>query len=333
MNPAAEDLFGISYRRASELPLASIAPGIDALAELCDRAIQERQSFGKTLNIQSPQHEGGELELAVRVSHTGEDAASPLLVELFDITQRHQLDRENALLQQHGVSRRIIRELAHEIRNPLGGLRGAAQLLERELGDPSLLEFTQVIINEADRLAALMDNLLGPGSRPNKCMVSVHEVLERVAIVVESEWPEQKIIRDYDPSLPELWLDYDQMTQAFLNLVRNSAQATAGTGEIILRTRALINQVLNKQSHKLVAFVQIEDSGSGVPAEITETLFYPLVSGRADGTGLGLPLAQDLVNRHQGLIEYESQPGHTVFMVHLPIVESAGPADDPASAV
>jgi two-component system nitrogen regulation sensor histidine kinase GlnL len=333
MNPAAENLFGISFRRASELPFASIAPGIDALAELCDRAIQERQSFGKTLTVMSPQREGTELELAVRVSQTGEDVASPLLVELFDITQRHQLDRENALLEQHGVSRRIIRELAHEIRNPLGGLRGAAQLLERELSDPSLLEFTQVIINEADRLATLMNNLLGPGSRPNMRMVNVHEVLERVATVVESEWPGQNIIRDYDPSLPELWLDSDQMTQAFLNLVRNAAQATTGKGEIILRTRVLTNQVLNKKNHKLVAFIQIEDSGPGVPAEIAETLFYPLVSGRANGTGLGLPLAQDLVNRHQGLIEYESDPGHTVFMVHLPIVERADSADISASAV
>ncbi len=203
---------------------------------------------------------------------------------------------------------------------PLGGLRGAAQLLERELGDPALREFTQVIIGEADRLAGLMDNLLGPGSKPDLQMVNVHELLERVATITESEWPDQRIQRDYDPSLPDLFVDRDQLTQAFLNLLRNAFQAISAKGVIVMRTRILTNQVLNKNTFKLVALIEIEDNGPGVPADITDTLFFPLVTGRNDGTGLGLPLAQDLVNRHQGLIEYESEPGRTVFMVHLPIL-------------
>jgi two-component system nitrogen regulation sensor histidine kinase GlnL len=245
-----------------------------------------------------------------------------LLVELFDISQRHQLDRENALLAQHGVSRRMLRQLAHEIRNPLGGLRGAAQLLERELNDASLREFTQIIIGEADRLAALMDSLLGPNRQPNRKLLNIHELLERVATIVESEWSRLTVKRDYDPSLPELLLDRDQLIQALLNLLRNAAQATDGHGTITVRTRILTNHILHATTHKLVALIEIEDDGPGVPEDIADTLFYPLVTGRVDGTGLGLPLAQDLVNRHQGLIEYESTPTRTVFRMQLPVLQT-----------
>jgi two-component system nitrogen regulation sensor histidine kinase GlnL len=320
MNPAAEDLLGISFQRAFNRPLDGLVPGIETLVELVTRARLERQSFGHAINIPSPQRDGSEQELAVRVSILGEAAEDQLLLEIFNLTQRHQLDRENSLIAQHGASRQMLRRLAHEIRNPLGGLRGAAQLLERELGDPALREFTQVIIGEADRLAGLMDNLLGPGSKPDLKMVNVHELLEYVATITESEWPDQRIQRDYDPSLPDLFVDRDQLTQAFLNLLRNAVQAISAKGVIVMRTRVLTNQVLNKNTFKLVALIEIEDNGPGVPADITDTLFFPLVTGRNDGTGLGLPLAQDLVNRHQGLIEYESEPGRTVFIVHLPIL-------------
>ena len=209
MNPAAEDLLEISFQRAVNRPLDGLVPGIETLVELVTRARLERQSFGRAINIPSPRRDGSELELAVRVSILSGAAEDQLLLELFNLTQRHQLDRENTLIAQHGASRQMLRQLAHEIRNPLGGLRGAAQLLERELGDPALREFTQVIIGEADRLAGLMDNLLGPGSKPDLKMVNVHEVLEHVATITESEWPDQSIQRDYDPSLPELFVDRD----------------------------------------------------------------------------------------------------------------------------
>ncbi len=322
LNPAAQNLLGISLQRATGLSLQAIAPGVEPLMQLCDRARSEQKSFGQAINLPAPLRDGNEHEFAVRVGPTGAPEENLLLMELFDITQRHQLDRESALLAQHGVSRRMLRQLAHEIRNPLGGLRGAAQLLERELGDPSLREFTQIIIGEADRLANLMNNLLGPGHQPRKRLTNVHELLERVATIVESEWPAQTIERDYDPSLPDLLADRNQLTQAFLNLLRNAAQATDGKGRAVLRTRALTNQVLNKRNYKLVALLEIEDDGPGVPEDIADTLFYPLVSGRENGTGLGLPLAQDLVNRHEGFIEYESEPGRTVFRVHLPIIRS-----------
>jgi two-component system nitrogen regulation sensor histidine kinase GlnL len=322
LNAAAENLLGISLKRAQHQNLAALAPGLESLADLCSRAIREQHSFGQTINLPRFQRESGDQELAVRVSLLAESRENQLLVELFDISQRHQLDRENALLAQHGVSRRMLRQLAHEIRNPLGGLRGAAQLLERELNDVSLREFTQIIIGEADRLAALMDSLLGPNRQPNRKLLNIHELLERVATIVESEWSRLTVERDYDPSLPELLLDRDQLIQALLNLLRNAAQATDGHGTIIVRTRILTNHILHATAHKLVALIEIEDDGPGVPADIADTLFYPLVTGRVDGTGLGLPLAQDLVNRHQGLIEYESTPTRTVFRMQLPVLKT-----------
>lgn len=322
LNPSAQDLLGVSLKRAVGLSLQALAPGVEPLLELCERARAEHKSFGQSINLPAPQRDGTEHEFAVRVSLAGAPEEKLLLIELFDITQRHQLDRESALIAQHGVSRRMLRQLAHEIRNPLGGLRGAAQLLERELGDPSLKEFTQIIIGEADRLANLMNNLLGPGQQPNKRLTNIHELLERVSTIVESEWPAQTVQRDYDPSLPDSLADRNQLTQAFLNLLRNAAQATDGKGHIVLRTRALTNQILNKRNYKLVTLVEIEDNGPGVPPDIADTVFYPLVSGRENGTGLGLPLAQDLVNRHEGFIEFESEPGRTVFRVHLPMFQT-----------
>ncbi len=319
MNTAAEGLLGISLKRAQGQPLEGLAPGFDALTDMCARARSSRQSFGRTLRIMAPQRDGSELELAARVSPSFETSPDWLLIELFDITQRHHLDRESALVAQRGVSRRMLQQLAHEIRNPLGGLRGAAQLLERELNDPSLHEFTRVIIGEADRLESLVAGLLGPGSRPEKQERNIHEVLEHVARLVSSETPELALQRDYDPSLPLVAVDRDQRTQAMLNLVRNAAQATEGSGTVVLRTRVRTNHVLNARPHRLVAVIEVEDNGPGVPEDIAETIFYPLVTGRKDGTGIGLPLAQELVNRHDGLIEFTSRPGRTVFTVSLPV--------------
>jgi len=322
LNSAAEGLLGISRHRALGQGLTGLAPGSEGLAELVSRARLERQSFGDMLRVAAPQRDGTELELAVRISPSGDDTDESVLIEMFDITRRHHLDRENALVAQRGVSRRMLRQLAHEIRNPLGGLRGAAQLLERELDDPSLHEFTRVIINEADRLESLVAGLLGPGGRPDKQLVNIHEVLEHVAKLVSSESPGLILERDYDPSVPDMLLDRDQMTQAFLNLLRNAVQAIDSDGIVLLRTRVATHQVLNGRLHKLLALVDIEDSGHGVPDDIADTLFYPLVTGRKDGTGIGLPLAQDLVNRHDGLIEFRSRPGQTVFTVSLPMLEN-----------
>jgi two-component system nitrogen regulation sensor histidine kinase GlnL len=327
MNAAAEDTLGISLRRAVGKRLADSLPGFTEVDELCARALKERQSFGHVIAVPVTQRDGGELELTVRATPLDDGEAEALLVELFDTTQRHQFDRENTLVAQHGVSRRMLQQLAHEIRNPLGGLRGAAQLLERELNNPEQKEYTQVIIREADRLACLMDGLLGPGSQPNTRLLNAHEVLEHIATIIESESINLHVRRDYDPSLPDIFMDRDQMTQALLNLARNAAQSLDGNGQIVLRTRVLTNTILNQTQHKLVACIEVQDNGPGVPEDIADTLFYPLVTSREAGTGLGLPLAQDLVNRHGGLIEYDSVPGHTVFTVLLPIEEVAHKTD------
>jgi two-component system nitrogen regulation sensor histidine kinase GlnL len=214
----------------------------------------------------------------------------------------------------------MIRQLAHEIKNPLGGIRGAAQLLERQLAEAELSEYTDVIISETDRLAGLVDTLLGPGGPPNKQAVNVHELLEYVVRIIEAE--DQKkltIVRDYDPGLPEIKLDQDQMVQAFLNLVRNAAMALDGQGTIILRSRAITNFTIGDVRHRVIATVEIEDDGPGIPPDLQDTIFYPLVTSRPDGTGLGLPAAQELISRHNGLIEFESRPGRTVFSVRIPL--------------
>jgi two-component system nitrogen regulation sensor histidine kinase GlnL len=245
--------------------------------------------------------------------------AGGALVEIADVTQHQRILRENALLTQLGGSRAMVRQLAHEIKNPLGGLRGAAQLLERQLKEPTLHEYTTVIIAEADRLAALVDALLGPGQPPRKEPVNIHELVQHVGHLLAAEAPTGVIIeRDYDPSLPRLRLDRNQIIQALLNLGRNAIQAVGTRGRIVLRTRALTNANIGSRRYRVVACIQIEDDGPGVPAELQDTVFYPLVTGRQGGTGLGLAVAQDLIGRHDGLIEFDSRPGRTVFTLMLP---------------
>jgi len=249
-----------------------------------------------------------------------------LLVEITDVTRRNKIGRENALLIQHGAGRQMIRQLAHEIKNPLGGIRGAAQLLERQLDNAELREYTDVVISETDRLAALVDQLLGPGGPPNKQPVNVHELLEYVVRLIEAEDKRNiKIRRDYDPGLPNIDLDRDQMVQAFLNLVRNATAALEGQGTLTLRSRASTNFTIGDIRHRVIATIEIEDDGPGIPADMQDSIFYPMVTSRPDGTGLGLPAAQELLSRHGGLIEFESRPGRTVFSVRIPLDQTTSP--------
>ena len=242
-----------------------------------------------------------------------------VIVELADVTQHQRILRENALLTQLGGSRAMVRQLAHEIKNPLGGLRGAAQLLERQLKDPALHEYTTVIIAEADRLAALVDALLGPGQPPRKEWVNIHELVQHVGHLLAAEAPAGVAVeRDYDPSLPRMRLARNQIIQALLNLGRNAIQAVGDRGHIVLRTRALTNASIGSRRYRVVASIQVEDDGPGVPAELKDNVFYPLVTGRQGGSGLGLAVAQDLIGRHDGLIEFDSRPGRTVFTLLLP---------------
>ena len=249
--------------------------------------------------------------------------AGSVLVEISDTTRPSRITRDTALLAQQGGSRVMARQLAHEIKNPLGGLRGAAQLLERELPNDELKEYTRVIIGEADRLCALVDSLLGPARPIRREPVNVHELIDHVYRLARAEAPDGVAIeRDYDPSLPLLALDRDLMVQAMLNLARNAVQALGERGALTMRSRALTHATIGAERHRVVASLQFEDNGPGVPAELGETIFYPLVTARAGGTGLGLAVAQDIATRHGGIIEFDSRPGRTVFSLLLPMEES-----------
>ena len=243
-----------------------------------------------------------------------------LLLEFHPMDRTLKLAREEQMLDQTQASRLLLRNLAHEIKNPLGGIRGAAQLLEQELERPALREYTQIIVQEADRLRSLMEKLLSPQNSSHYSALNIHEVLERVRSVVLAEMPAGLTIqRDYDISLPALIGDKEQLIQAMLNIVRNAAQAMQGSGTIILRTRIARQVTLIKRRHRLAVVVQIIDNGPGIPPELQDKIFYPLVSGRADGHGLGLTLAQDYVSQHNGAIEFDSEPGRTCFTVLLPL--------------
>ena len=243
-----------------------------------------------------------------------------VLVELRKIDYQLRIEQEEHLITQQQATHELVRGLAHEIKNPLGGLRGAAQLLEREIKDEALREYTQIIIGEADRLRALMDNMLGPNTLPKIQAVNIHAVLERVSDLVQAEAGEQLLFhKNYDPSLPELQADPDLLVQAMLNIVRNAAQALANVGEITLRTRIKRNFNIGSSRHRLVASIEVRDNGPGIDEALRKQIFYPMITGRSDGTGLGLSIAQALISRHQGLIECKSQPGDTVFTILLPL--------------
>lgn len=301
-------------------------PALRELPPLVARALAEGGIFGQLFTIVPALGSDAPVEVVCHIS-PARGRGQCAVIELSDATPWRQIDREHALISQREASRRMIRQLAHEIRNPLGGLRGAAQLLERELPTPSLREFTRIIIGEADRLTALTEGLLGPVQQPRRVEVNVHEVLERVISLLCSEHREAvQLIRDYDPSLPALCADPDQLIQALLNIARNAIEAVGPAGYVLFRTRALGNFPIGGRRHKLVASIEIEDNGAGVPAELADSIFYPLVTGRSDGTGLGLPISQDLVSRHGGLIEYHSRPGRTVFTIRLPLMPAVEPA-------
>jgi two-component system nitrogen regulation sensor histidine kinase GlnL len=324
LNTAAQTLLGLGRNQALGRSISELTRGAEGLSHLFERARQGGEGVvQRELAWPAPGGVDRILDCAVTQIVFGQEGLR-LLLEIEDITQHRRLTRENALLAQLGGSRLMVRQLAHEIKNPLGGLRGAAQLLERELLDPALREYTRVIISEADRLTNLLDSMLGPGRPPAKQLINVHELLERVYHLLRSEAPEGVVIdRDYDPSLPPLTVDPNHIIQAMLNLGRNAIQALSGAAvsspRLILRTRAASNVSVGANRHRLVASIQFEDNGPGVLTEIRETIFYPLVSGRADGTGLGLGIAQDLVSRHGGLIEFDSAPGRTIFVIFLPM--------------
>jgi two-component system nitrogen regulation sensor histidine kinase GlnL len=313
---------GISQQRAQGESLLRLLDDEPELRDILSRVMQTGDHYANEMRLGATEVHADERIVDCRVSPLKTEDTE-LLIEMTDVTRRSKISRENALLIQHGTGRQMIRQLAHEIKNPLGGIRGAAQLLEKQLDDAELSEYTDVVISETDRLAGLVDTLLGPGGPPNKQPVNVHELLEYVVRLIEAE--EQKkltFVRDYDPGLPLIDLDRDQMVQAFLNLVRNAIAALDGQGTITLRSRAVINFTIGDRRHRVIASIEIEDDGPGIPIDMQDSVFYPLVTSRPEGTGLGLPAAQELLSRHNGLIEFESRPGRTVFFVRIPLEQT-----------
>ena len=318
INPAAEHLFDVSGKNLFGLPVQQAFTDTGQLANALQHAIRDNASYIEH-DLTLGTHAHGKLHLrcaATPVQLNGQY----LLLEFHPMDRPLKLAREEQMLDQTQASRLLLRNLAHEIKNPLGGIRGAAQLLEQELDKPALREYTQVIVQEADRLRMLMEKLLSPQNAAHYSALNIHEALERVRSVVLAEMPESlEIHRDYDISLPALIGDKEQLIQAMLNIVRNAAQAMQGSGTIVLRTRIARQVTLAKRRHRLAVMVQIIDNGPGIPPELQDKIFYPLVSGRADGHGLGLTLAQDFVSQHRGSIEFDSEPGRTCFTVMLPL--------------
>jgi two-component system nitrogen regulation sensor histidine kinase GlnL len=255
------------------------------------------------------------------------ERVNEILVELQQVDNHLRISKEERLLTQQNTARLLVRGLAHEIKNPLGGLRGAAQLLDLELHDPELKEYTRIIIAESDRLQGLMDKMLGPNKLPNKKAINIHEVLERVRQLVQAE-SSLTVKSDYDPSIPDILADKDQLIQAILNIAKNAVQALNGVGDIVIRTRIHRQVTIGRKRYRLAVKCDIIDNGAGIDPDMMSRIFYPMITGRADGTGLGLSIAQALINQHNGLIECSSEPGNTVFSIFLPITAQGENGND-----
>lgn len=315
-NPAAENLFAVSARQWVGRPLKELIGDPAGLDAALDSAMVNNWSY-TSHNIQI-KAAGALLHVDCTATPVTAEGAS-LLLEVRPIDQQLKAAREEQLAQQQQANRELVRNLAHEIKNPLGGIRGSAQLLERELTSEQLKEYTHVIIEEADRLQDLMQRLLSSHRTMQPAQVNIHEILERVRRLIHAEYPAVRVRRDYDTSLPDLTGDREQLIQAVLNIARNAAQAMHDKGEITFSTRATRQVTLAKKHYRLALELRVIDNGPGIPESIRDKIFYPLVSGREDGSGLGLTIAQSFIQQHGGAIEVQSQPGHTCFSLLLPL--------------
>lgn len=325
LNPAAEMLFGTSWRKVSGRPLAELLPESHTLLRTLLECIDSDQSVTDRELI-LPLLDGRRITVDCTATALSDgQQGRGLLVEMQQLDRHLRIAREEHLLTQQQATTSLLRGLAHEIRNPLGGLRGAAQLLERELDDEALKEYTQIIISEADRLEDLLNRMLGPRGNRERDSINIHEVMERVRLLVEAEVPESvRIVTNYDPSIPQLKANRDQLIQALLNIARNAAQAVGEKGQITLQTRIERQFTIGTTKHRLVARIDVIDNGPGIPPALIEQIFYPMVTSRDDGSGLGLSIAQSLINQHGGLVECSSQPGRTEFTVRLPLESDNG---------
>jgi two-component system nitrogen regulation sensor histidine kinase GlnL len=321
INSAGESLFEVGRRHAVGEPLAQAIPAFTPHAKRLQDALDSGTGFiEREMNLRRA---GESISLDCTVTPILLGKVSGLLLECQSLDRHLRISRDELLLSQHQASRELIRGLAHEIKNPLGGIRGAAQLLEKELPDSGQREYTGVIIREADRLQNLVNRMLGPNRMPQKAPVNIHEVLEHVRQLCEAEGASDiHFLRDYDPSIPEIVADREQLIQAVLNVVRNAGQAIAGgrgEGAVTLRSRTRRQFTIGGTRYRLVIQIDVEDNGPGIAPSMIDRIFYPMVTTRAEGTGLGLPMAQYLIHAHGGVIECRSRPGCTVFSMYLPL--------------
>lgn len=330
LNVAAQNLLEISERQATQLFIGEIFIGAGEDMGEMQLALHGKISFTKhRVELRTPH--GKSVLVDYTINTFEENGETQALLELYSLEHTQRISREESLSNAHATTRELVRGLAHEIKNPLGGIRGAAQLLAQELPNNELHDYTNVIIEEADRLRNLVDRLVGSRKPLHKDFINIHEVLERAANLVEVEARGRgiEVIRDYDPSIPAIHADFEQLIQAMLNVVRNAMQALSipqvahKLGKIYLKTRVLRNLTIAAKFHRLGLSVEIIDNGPGIADEIIDSIFYPMISGRADGTGLGLSITHGIISQHQGLIECKNAPGATRFTILLPLTKPA----------
>jgi len=326
LNVAAENLLEISVRKANKLFIGDVLiKAAEDIGEM-QTALTNRNSFTKRQAQLQLMH-GKIVNADYTITPFDEDGEQRVLLEITSLEHSNRISREESLKSAHATTRELVRGLAHEIKNPLGGIRGAAQLLAAELNSEDLKDYTNVIIEEADRLHQLVDRLVGSRQPLKMQLTNIHEVLERVRSLVQAEINgiSIELITDYDPSIPPVLADSSQLIQAMLNIVRNAMQALFSPkvehslGRIYLRTRIIRNATIGAKFHRLVASIKITDNGPGIKSDMIDSIFYPMISGRAKGTGLGLSITHSIINQHKGLVECESRPSATCFTVLLPI--------------
>ncbi|MCP5162539.1 MAG: nitrogen regulation protein NR(II) [Hahellaceae bacterium] len=328
LNPAAEMLFEASGKRVLGFRINDLFPESERESQILLDTLHNGHPFTRReAEFMLPSGSKIRADYSVALFMGAEEPT--LLMEIQPRDRLIRISREEDLLAKQETTRILVRGLAHEIKNPLGGIRGAAQLLERELVDPNLHEYTHIIIEEADRLRNLVDRMLGPNKVFKREEVNIHEVLERVANLIQVESHGAiDIVKDYDPSIPELPGDKEQLIQAFLNISRNAMQALLSTqngkpSQITMRTRALRQFTIGHTRHRLVVRIDIIDNGPGIPDSFLKNIFYPMVSGRPEGSGLGLSITQGIIGQHEGLVECESEPGNTNFIIYIPLERKA----------
>lgn len=319
LNQSGEVLFGQSLQRVLGEPILQLLRS-DSFKHHLDMAMDQHdpQSVREcVVDLGHGEQITIDCVMTPLLAHSGDDE---LLLEIHRVDRQMRIVREEQLIHQQQAIRELVRGIAHEIKNPLGGLRGAAQLLESELENPELKEYTQIIISEADRLKNLVNSLLGPRTLPRREQVNIHEVLEHVRQLLSTDMPPaMQFVRDYDPSIPEFHADRDQLVQVVLNIVGNAIRILGAGGVILLRTRILRQFTIQQVRYRHVLRADICDNGPGIPEHLQDKLFLPMISGHAEGSGLGLAIAQALIRRHQGLIQCESVPGYTCFSILIPL--------------